>query len=570
MSSSLYSDAINDAKALKEAAEERAKQQLLESMSPKLKKIVESTINQEMGLYESDLDEDDVEECGTYEADEQDEADEMCETDESDSDEEIDLEDNDSKGLKNESYNVLNKVLNSNVLSRNASNVISDFDVKLKHLKESFALASKNRVTDRLIEKIDTQIKELVEESKNIASSDIIKNNNQIKTKFKNSLQELNNMTRRRNSILAENYASLVRGRRLFEEDEVEQDEDMDMDMPEDEGMDMSDDDMGGDDQSFTHSDLEGLKNDIVGSFDKLLGGGEEEFDMGDMDMGSEEGEEDEMQEEGWGEAAEGMDEMYEVDEAEQCEEDENESHMHAESRRRRFMEARKKKVEEKVKKDKKKELEEKRKAKKDKEDLKEGDVFLEIDENMLRREIARMKRLREGDAQSMASHFGGGKLEDEMFVDMDDSDLNVNANNLGRNLKEGYNSGRQNRLLESKVRQQTQALAGMKKQLSEVNLFNAKLLYANKLMQNRDLTAAQQRHIVESLDQASNLREAKLLFEGLSKSLSRGTSRSSTLTEGAARRMTGGSSRSTLSAQSVETNRVEVDRWALLAGIKK
>ena len=93
-----------------------------------------------------------------------------------------------------------------------ASNVINDFDVKLKHLKESFALASKNRVTNRLIEKIDTQIKELVEESKNIASSDIIKNNNQIKTKFKNSLQELNNMTRRRNSILAENYASLVRG----------------------------------------------------------------------------------------------------------------------------------------------------------------------------------------------------------------------------------------------------------------------------------------------------------------------------------------------------------------------
>ena len=569
MSSSLYSDAINDAKALKEAAEERAKQQLLESMSPKLKKIVESTINQEMGLYESDLDEDDVEECGTYEADEQDEADKMCETDESDSDEEIDLEDNDSKGLKNESYNVLNKVLNSNVLSRNASNVISDFDVKLKHLKESFALASKNRVTDRLIEKIDTQIKELVEESKNIASSDIIKNNNQIKTKFKNSLQELNNMTRRRNSILAENYASLVRGRRLFEEDEVE---DMD-DMPEDEGegMDMPDDldldseegfdEMGGDELSSEDADqLMAIAKKIQAN-----SGGSEE-----MNMDSEEGEEDEMQEEGWGEATEGMDEMYEVDEAEQCEEDENESHMHAESRRRRFMEARKKKVEEKVKKDKKKELEEKRKAKKDKEDLKEGDVFLEIDENMLRREIARMKRLREGDAQSMASHFGGGKLEDEMFVDMDDSDLNVNANNLGRNLKEGYNSGRQNRLLESKVRQQTQALAGMKKQLSEVNLFNAKLLYANKLMQNRDLTAAQQRHIVESLDQASNLREAKLLFEGLSKSLSRGTSRSSTLTEGAARRMTGGSSRSTLSAQSVETNRVEVDRWALLAGIKK
>jgi len=566
MSSSLYSDAINDAKALKEAAEERAKQQLLESMSPKLKKIVESTINQEMGLYESDLDEDDVEECGTYEADVQDEADETCEADESDSVEVIDLEDNDSKGLKNESYNVLNKVLNSNVLSRNASNVISDFDVKLKHLKESFALASKNRVTDRLIEKIDTQIKELVEESKNIASSDIIKNNNQIKTKFKNSLQELNNMTRRRNSILAENYASLVRGRRLFEEDEVE---DMD-DMPEDEGMDMPEDldldseegfdEMGGDELSSEDADqLMAIAKKIQAN------SGGEEMDMGDM--GSEEGEDEEMQEEAWGEG-EDLEEMYEVDEAEEEEVD----NMHTESRRRRFMEARKKTAAQNKKEaeKKKKEKEEKEEKMKKEAQRRGGDVFLEIDENMLRREIARMKRLREGDAQSMASHFGGGKLEDEMFVDMDDSDLNVNANNLGRNLKEGYNSGRQNRLLESKVRQQTQALAGMKKQLSEVNLFNAKLLYANKLMQNRDLTAAQQRHIVESLDQASNLREAKLLFEGLSKSLSRGTSRSSTLTEGAARRMTGGSSRSTLSAQSVETNRVEVDRWALLAGIKK
>ena len=88
--------------------------------------------------------------------------------------------------------------------------------------------------------------------------------------------------------------------------------------------------------------------------------------------------------------------------------------------------------------------------------------------------------------------------------------------------------------------------------------------------MQNRDLNSAQQRHIVESLDQAKTLREAKLLFEGLSKSLSRGTSRSGTLTESAARRMTGGSSRTTLSSQNVDTNRVEVDRWALLAGLKK
>jgi hypothetical protein len=175
-----------------------------------------------------------------------------------------------------------------------------------------------------------------------------------------------------------------------------------------------------------------------------------------------------------------------------------------------------------------------------------------------------------------MASHFGGGKLEDEMFVDVDDSDLNVHANNLGSfhkggSLKEGrsYNSNGQTRLLESKVQNYQRALNGMKDQLSEMNLFNAKLLYANKLMQNRDLTASQQRHIVESLDQAKTLREAKLLFEGLTKSLLKGTGRSGSLNESATRRIVGGSSRSTSSAQALN-NRVETDRWALLAGIKK
>ena len=563
MLSSLYNEAINDAKALKEAAEERAKQQLLESMSPKLKKIVETTINKEMGLYESDIEEDDQKECGTYEADLNNEE----HIDEADFDE-VDLgEDNcDESDHVNESRQVLQKILgNKNVVRRNLVQSVNSFDNNVRKLSRTFALAESNRVTPRLIQNIDNQIKDLVAESKNIASNDIIKNEQEIKTQFKNSLQELNQMTKRRNSILAENYSSLSRSRHLFEEDEDELDMEEPMDMDDEDDKDMGDigmedmdigDDLSGDDADALEDIARKIRN-LGGSPEEDMEEPESEDMEAEADI--EEGqmyEIDEMENESW----------HEADEA-----DETEAAMHHESRRRRFMEARKKKdLEEKAKK-KKKELEEKKKEEEKKKKLKEGEVFLEIDENMLRREIARMKRLREGDAQSMASHFGGGKLEDEMFVDMDDSDLNVNANNLGRNLKEGYNGNRQTRLLESTVRQQQQALSGMKKELSEVNLFNAKLLYANKLMQNRDLNSAQQRHIVESLDQAKTLREAKLLFEGLSKSLSRGPSRSGTLTESAARRMTGGSSRSTLSSQSVNTtNKVEMDRWALLAGIKK
>ena len=192
------------------------------------------------------------------------------------------------------------------------------------------------------------------------------------------------------------------------------------------------------------------------------------------------------------------------------------------------------------------------------------GDLFLEIDENMLKREISKMKRLREGEAKDMASHFGGGSLEGEMFVD------GVELNKLHEMKIKAAKVVRQNRQLNSKLSQYKKALRGMKGQLAEMNLFNAKLLYANKLMQNKDLSMKQQRHIVESLDEAKTLGEAKILFESLSKSLVRRTSNtnSNTLTEGARRRTSGSSSRPVRSAQTLNES-VALDRWATLAGIK-
>ena len=192
-------------------------------------------------------------------------------------------------------------------------------------------------------------------------------------------------------------------------------------------------------------------------------------------------------------------------------------------------------------------------------------DRVLEIDENMLRREIGRMKAIREGEAKDMASHFGGGSLEGEAFVD------GVELNKLHEMRIKAAKVVRMNRQLSSKLSQYKKALRGMKGQLSEMNLFNAKLLYANKLMQNRDLSMKQQRHIVESLDEAKTLGEAKILFESLSKSLVSGrrTRKGGNLSEGALRRTSGSSSRPVRSAQPI-TESVALDRWATLAGIKK
>ncbi len=79
MSNNLYEEAINAAEQIKEAAESRVKQQLVEAMSPKIKQLIESNLMDEEymenteecgeGLEEQDVDEygeglEEVEECG--------------------------------------------------------------------------------------------------------------------------------------------------------------------------------------------------------------------------------------------------------------------------------------------------------------------------------------------------------------------------------------------------------------------------------------------------------------------------------------------------------------------------
>tara|TARA_B100001123_G_scaffold50596_1_gene52167 strand:+ start:981 stop:2774 length:1794 start_codon:yes stop_codon:yes gene_type:complete len=230
-----------------------------------------------------------------------------------------------------------------------------------------------------------------------------------------------------------------------------------------------------------------------------------------------------------------------------------------------------------------------------------EDDEELEISESMLRRELRRMRRLREQDeaidADPALAH--GGEDLGDVIVDVDEEDLiNALADELGsadvaptvesrirrrvasrrrssrisesrarraprRRVANKVNKSRRNRALTGKLLEYKKAVGSLRGQLNEMNLFNAKLLYVNKLMQNRNLSPKQQRAIVEALDNAKTLREAKLLYKSLTSSLNK----RSTLKEGAVRRTLGSSSRSTRSAQP-STSGVEVDRWAVLAGI--
>jgi len=108
-----------------------------------------------------------------------------------------------------------------------------------------------------------------------------------------------------------------------------------------------------------------------------------------------------------------------------------------------------------------------------------------------------------------------------------------------------------------------------LRAKLSELNLYNAKLLHTNKLLQNDSLSAKQKANVIQKLDEARSLREVKLVYESLMKMFD--PSGSKNLEENA-RRVVGSASRPTRStASSVTLNESsEALRWAKLAGIVK
>ena len=194
-----------------------------------------------------------------------------------------------------------------------------------------------------------------------------------------------------------------------------------------------------------------------------------------------------------------------------------------------------------------------------------ELDEVFEIDPRMLKMELRKLRAMRES-AEDEADQFGGGEAELEVIEVDEDDLLNALADELGQvddvesapEATTGPVAERRRR--NSRIVRENREL---KKQLAEMNLFNAKLLYVNKLIQNRNVSSKQQRAIVEALDNAKTIREAKLVYEGLTRSLNK-----KSLSEGT-RKVLGSSSKPTRSGSTAVNENAQTNRWATLAGIK-
>jgi hypothetical protein len=209
-----------------------------------------------------------------------------------------------------------------------------------------------------------------------------------------------------------------------------------------------------------------------------------------------------------------------------------------------------------------------------------DADEIMEVDEAVLAEEILRIRKMvREGkmDHQfggkgegkaGVAGSFGGkgtGKagVKKAFGGGSEGQDVFTNPPTLNKLAEAFRTERRKNRALDEKLKKYRSAVDTLREQLEDLNLFNAKLLYVNKLLQNKNLNESEKKSVIKALDEANSLREAKSLYKSLTETFTRGGKK--TLAESRSR---GSSSRPTTSS-APKGGAPELDRWQRLAGLK-
>ena len=134
-------------------------------------------------------------------------------------------------------------------------------------------------------------------------------------------------------------------------------------------------------------------------------------------------------------------------------------------------------------------------------------------------------------------------EMEDEKEDDMDeDIDLDeiLREMGYGEEDEEDMDESNESNQVEELTKELEEAYATVKElksTINEVNLLNAKLLYANKLFRSYAMNNDQKSKVVETLDRTKSVREVKLVFATLAESMKFGgeTKRKVRVTEGIA-----------------------------------
>ena len=107
----------------------------------------------------------------------------------------------------------------------------------------------------------------------------------------------------------------------------------------------------------------------------------------------------------------------------------------------------------------------------------------------------------------------------EELLAELDKED---DAKKVKEVKKEEVDEAKKEEVEEAKkdLEEAIKTIKTLQVELNEVNLLNAKLLYTNKIFKSKSLNEAQKVKVLKSLDKASNVKEAKAIFETLSEAL--------------------------------------------------
>ena len=123
----------------------------------------------------------------------------------------------------------------------------------------------------------------------------------------------------------------------------------------------------------------------------------------------------------------------------------------------------------------------------------------------------------------------------------------------------------------EKELKEAYSTIKSLQKTINEVNLLNAKLLFANKLFRAHNMTNEQKVKVIETLDRTNSVREVKLVYSTLAENFKFSTNKSTkkSISEGIASKVTK-STKPAVSKQIIAENTNFSDRFKKLAGIIK
>ena len=134
-----------------------------------------------------------------------------------------------------------------------------------------------------------------------------------------------------------------------------------------------------------------------------------------------------------------------------------------------------------------------------------------------------------EGSDKKSGDELGDHETVDDLVEvedkDEEDLDLDEVLRALTEEDKEEEDA-EENEKLKSEIKEHRKVINFMRKQLNEVNLMNAKLLFSNKLFRAFGLNNNQKLKVVETFDRTKNLREVKLVYATLAESFKRPSSK--------------------------------------------